>query len=178
MKSATQLLAWAPPMSYEDTYFCMGASLGVSQGMSRLGIDTIAWIGDGTFFHAAIPALMNAVQTKTNIKIVVADNGVTAMTGFQPNPQSGKMATGEALTTELEDRIRKTLREGASPRHVPALILEAPDIPYTLNMKKVESAVTNILNNRPVLNEDALINPNSLEFYRQISPNLGASEGG
>jgi indolepyruvate ferredoxin oxidoreductase alpha subunit len=88
-------LAHAPPLSYEDTYFCMGASLGVSQGMAQLGVDTIAWIGDGTFFHAAIPSLINAVQTKAAIKVVVADNGVTAMTGFQPNPQQGITATGE-----------------------------------------------------------------------------------
>jgi indolepyruvate ferredoxin oxidoreductase, alpha subunit len=102
-------LAWAPPMSYEDTYFCMGASLGVSQGMSQIGVDTIAWIGDGTFFHAAIPALMNAVQTKTNIKVVVADNGVTAMTGFQPNPQSGKMATGEPTKSVSIEAIAKAV---------------------------------------------------------------------
>lgn len=102
-------LAWAPPMSYEDTYFCMGASLGVSQGMSQVGVDTIAWIGDGTFFHAAIPALMNAVQTKTNIKVVVADNGVTAMTGFQPNPQSGKMATGEETKSVSIEAIAKAV---------------------------------------------------------------------
>jgi len=102
-------LAWAPPMSYEDTYFCMGASLGVSQGMSQVGVDTIAWIGDGTFFHAAIPALMNAVQTKTNIKVVVADNGVTAMTGFQPNPQSGKMATGEETKSVSIEAIARAV---------------------------------------------------------------------
>ena len=102
-------LAWAPPMSYEDTYFCMGASLGVSQGMSQVGVNTIAWIGDGTFFHAAIPALMNAVQTKTNIKVVVADNGVTAMTGFQPNPQSGKMATGEETKSVSIEAIARAV---------------------------------------------------------------------
>ena len=102
-------LAWAPPMSYEDTYFCMGASIGVSQGMSQVGVDTIAWIGDGTFFHAGIPALMNAVQTKTNIKIVVADNSVTAMTGFQPNPQSGKTATGEPTKSVSIEDIAKAV---------------------------------------------------------------------
>jgi acetoacetyl-CoA synthetase len=48
-----------------------------------------------------------------------------------------KLAAGNALTDELKDRrSRTTLRENASPRHVPAVILEAPDIPYTLNMKK------------------------------------------
>jgi len=102
-------LAWAPPMSYEDTYFCMGASLGVSQGMSQVGVDSIAWIGDGTFFHAAIPALMNAVQTKTNIKIVVADNSITAMTGFQPNPQSGKTAMGEPTKSISIEAIAKAV---------------------------------------------------------------------
>ncbi|MGD2200706.1 MAG: indolepyruvate ferredoxin oxidoreductase subunit alpha [Candidatus Bathyarchaeota archaeon] len=87
-------LAHAPPMSFEDTYFCMGASLGVSQGMARVGVDTIAWIGDGTFFHAGIPALINAVYNGAPIKVVVADNGTIAMTGFQPTPQSGRTAMG------------------------------------------------------------------------------------
>ncbi len=83
-----------------------------------------------------------------------------------------KLAAGHALTDELKDKIKKTLRENASPRHVPALILEAPEIPYTLNMKKVESAVTNILNRRAVSNRDALINPGSLEYYEGILPQL------
>ncbi len=83
-----------------------------------------------------------------------------------------KLAPGYALTDELKDKIRRTLRENASPRHVPALIFETPDIPYTLNMKKVESAVTNILNGRAVSNRDALINPGSLEYYEQVLPQL------
>jgi len=83
-----------------------------------------------------------------------------------------KLVEGFALTDELKDKIRKTLRENASPRHVPALILETPDIPYTLNMKKVESAVTNIINGRAVSNKDALINPGSLKYYEQILPQL------
>ena len=83
-----------------------------------------------------------------------------------------KLADGFTLTDELKDKIRKTLRENASPRHVPALILETPDIPYTLNMKKVESAVTNIINGRAVSNKEALINPGSLDYYEQILPQL------
>jgi acetoacetyl-CoA synthetase len=84
-----------------------------------------------------------------------------------------KLAAGQTLTDELQNKIRKTLRDNASPRHVPALILETPEIPYTLNMKKVESAVTNILNGRAVSNKDALINPGSLEFYERIAKELG-----
>ncbi|HTP01296.1 MAG TPA: acetoacetate--CoA ligase [Anaerolineales bacterium] len=83
-----------------------------------------------------------------------------------------KLAPGYALTEELKEKIRRALRENASPRHVPAIILETADIPYTLNMKKVESAVTNILNNRPVANQDALTNPGSLDFYRQVAEQL------
>jgi len=76
------------------------------------------------------------------------------------------------LTEDLKDRIRKALREEASPRHVPALIIEAPDVPYTFNMKKVESAVANIINGKPVTNRDALVNPESLDFYEKILPEL------
>ncbi len=83
-----------------------------------------------------------------------------------------KLAPGYSLTDELKEKIKKTLRENASPRHVPALILEAPDIPYTLNMKKVESAVTNILNGRVVTNREALINPSALDFYESIAAQL------
>jgi acetoacetyl-CoA synthetase len=83
-----------------------------------------------------------------------------------------KLAPKFKLTEELKNRIKKALREEASPRHVPALIIEAPDIPYTFNMKKVESAVSNIINGRPVTNRDALINPESLDFYEKILPEL------
>jgi acetoacetyl-CoA synthetase len=75
-----------------------------------------------------------------------------------------KLAPGSRLDDGLKEKIRRTLRENASPRHVPAVILAAPEIPYTLNMKKVVSAVTNILNGRAVSNRDALINPAALDF--------------
>jgi acetoacetyl-CoA synthetase len=79
-----------------------------------------------------------------------------------------KLAEGYQLTDELKGKIKKTLREKASPRHVPAKIIETPDIPYTHNMKKVESSVTNILHGKPVLNRDALSNPESLDFYENL----------
>lgn len=83
-----------------------------------------------------------------------------------------KPAPGFKLTGDLRDRIKRALREEASPRHVPALIIETPDIPYTYNMKKVESAVSNIIHGRPVTNRDALVNPESLDFYEKILPEL------
>ncbi|HEY3247250.1 MAG TPA: acetoacetate--CoA ligase [bacterium] len=83
-----------------------------------------------------------------------------------------KLDAGHALTEALQAAIRDALRQEASPRHVPARILEAPDIPYTLNLKKVESAVTNIINGRPVVNRDALVNPESLDYFERILPEL------
>ncbi|MBE0479787.1 MAG: acetoacetate--CoA ligase [Dehalococcoidia bacterium] len=79
-----------------------------------------------------------------------------------------KLADGHDLSEELVNKIRKTLREKASPRHVPAKIIGVPDIPYTMNMKKVESAVTNIVNGRPVVNRDALMNPDVLTYYENL----------
>jgi len=80
-----------------------------------------------------------------------------------------KCAEGYNLTEELKGKIKKILRAKTSPRHVPAKMTETPDIPYTLNMKKVESAVTNIVNGKPVLSRGALINPESLDFYGNLS---------
>jgi len=74
------------------------------------------------------------------------------------------------LTDDLKNRIKITLRDKASPRHVPALIIDVPDIPYTFNMKKVESAITNIVNGRTVTNRDALVNPQSLDYFEKILP--------
>lgn len=83
-----------------------------------------------------------------------------------------KLNEGYKLTEGLKDKIKKTLREKASPRHVPAVIMEMPAAPYTLNMKKVESAVTNIIHGRPVTNRDALINPEVLDYFESILPQL------
>ena len=79
-----------------------------------------------------------------------------------------KMAPGVELTDELRERIRKTIRTNASPRHVPAKIIAVPDVPYTLNMKKVELSVKKTIEGQAVQNKDALKNPESLDFYAGI----------
>jgi acetoacetyl-CoA synthetase len=83
-----------------------------------------------------------------------------------------KLSPNAVLTDDLKSRIKNELRSKASPRHVPTMILETPDIPYTFSMKKVEMAVTNILHGRPVTNRDALSNPEALDFYDNIRPSL------
>ena len=76
-----------------------------------------------------------------------------------------KMAEGFRLTEDLRDKIKKLIRTSASPRHIPKKIIDVPDIPYTLNMKKVELAVRKVIHGQPVRNKDALRNPESLEWY-------------
>jgi acetoacetyl-CoA synthetase len=78
------------------------------------------------------------------------------------------MQAGCELTDELQQKIRQNIRKNASPRHVPAKIIEVPDIPYTLNMKKVELAVQKTIHGREVKNKDALKNPESLDFFAGI----------
>lgn len=76
------------------------------------------------------------------------------------------------LTDQLKNRIKDLLRQEASPRHVPAEIFSVPDVPYTLNMKKVELAVKKIIQGYQVVNRDALRNPESLAFYANIRDQL------
>ena len=79
-----------------------------------------------------------------------------------------KLAKGVELTENLKNKIKKTIRENTSPRHVPAKIIAVKDIPYTINMKKVELAVKNVIHGEPVLNKDALANPESLDLYKDL----------
>jgi len=75
---------------------------------------------------------------------------------------------GQKLTDALLIKIKKVIREGASPRHIPAKIIEVKDIPYTISGKKVELAVRHIIHGEGVKNKDALINPDSLEFFKNL----------
>ena len=79
-----------------------------------------------------------------------------------------QMAEGCDLTDDLRNKIKKTIRANASPRHVPAKILAVPEILYTLNMKKVELAVKKAIQGQEVKNKDALKNPEILDFYANL----------
>jgi len=80
-----------------------------------------------------------------------------------------KPAPGVEFNDVLVKKINKTIRENTSPRHVPAKIIPVADIPYTINMKKVELAVRNIIHGKPVTNQDALANPQALDLYRDLA---------
>ncbi len=76
-----------------------------------------------------------------------------------------KLANGAELSDDLIKKIRTDIRTNASPRHVPAKIIAVPDIPYTLNMKKVELAVRKVIHGQEVKNKDALKNPETLDYF-------------
>jgi len=77
-----------------------------------------------------------------------------------------RLREGLELDDELRAKIRKTIRDNTTPRHVPAKILQVSDIPRTLSGKIVELAVRKVVHGQPVNNTDALANPESLEEFR------------
>jgi acetoacetyl-CoA synthetase len=79
-----------------------------------------------------------------------------------------KLKDGKALDGKLEDKIRADIKKHASPRHVPAKIVQVADIPRTKNGKIVELAVKAVVHDMPVTNTDALVNPEALELFRDL----------
>ena len=79
-----------------------------------------------------------------------------------------RLRDGVELDNELRDRIRKTIRANATPRHVPAKIIAVPDIPRTVSGKITELAVRHVIHGREVKNTSALANPEALDYYRDL----------
>jgi indolepyruvate ferredoxin oxidoreductase alpha subunit len=89
-------LGASPPLKALDTCLCMGASISKAAGIATQGVKRVAAvIGDSTFLHSGITALINAVYNKANILVVIMDNASIAMTGHQPTPLTGVTAKGE-----------------------------------------------------------------------------------
>ncbi|RLB19899.1 MAG: indolepyruvate ferredoxin oxidoreductase [Deltaproteobacteria bacterium] len=91
---------WPTGFNQMKSVHAMGSGLGLACGYGKLdqfGFDqpVITVCGDSTFFHAAIPALVNARFNESDILLLVLDNSATAMTGFQPHPGTGKTAMGQ-----------------------------------------------------------------------------------
>ncbi len=80
-----------------------------------------------------------------------------------------RLRTGTALNDDLVARMRKAIRDGASPRHVPAKIIAVADIPRTKSGKITELAVREVVHGRAVKNQEALANPEALDLYVNIT---------
>lgn len=80
-------LGYAPPLSTADALLCMGAGFTLAAGVARVtGKRTVGFMGDSTFFHAGMPALLDSIKENADVVAVVLDNEITAMTGFQESP--------------------------------------------------------------------------------------------
>jgi acetoacetyl-CoA synthetase len=77
-----------------------------------------------------------------------------------------RLREGATLTPELQDRIRRRIRENTSPRHVPARIVQVTEIPRTKSGKIVELAVRDVVHGREIRNREALANPQALDQFR------------
>jgi len=98
-----------PPLDAMDTTICMGASIGNAAGMKKAGLKgrICAVLGDSTFFHSGMTGILSAFYNGTPVTTVVLDNRITAMTGHQDNPGTGKTLAGDpAPVTEIGDIAR------------------------------------------------------------------------
>ncbi|MFZ0450833.1 MAG: indolepyruvate ferredoxin oxidoreductase subunit alpha [Desulfatiglandaceae bacterium] len=103
---------WPTGFNQVKSVHAMGSGVGLASGYGKLegfGFDqpVITVVGDSTFFHASIPALINARFNQSDLFLVILDNSATAMTGFQPHPGTGMTAMGEKTTVvDMEELCR------------------------------------------------------------------------
>ncbi len=133
------MLAGFPPHNIQDYLLCMGSSIGIAHGIKKSSNQKlIALIGDSTFFHAGIPALINTVFNKSNPLIIVMDNRITAMTGHQTNPGVGETGMGE-ITEEIKiDEIAR------------ACGVKNIKVIDPINIKELQNTIKEFLNKKEV----------------------------
>ena len=112
----------APPFEMLDVKFSMGSAIGIASGLARTRakIKPIAVCGDSSFFHTGVNGLINVIQNRANILILVLDNMTTAMSGRQPHPGSGRDARGRSA--DVVD-----IAEIAKACGVPSIIVVDPE---------------------------------------------------
>lgn len=100
-------------MNAIDAFLCMGASISLAEGFYKSSLINnckkyiVATIGDSTFFHSGIPALINAVHTKSKFILIILDNETTAMTGGQPTPSNQYLINNQkANIIDIDDIVK------------------------------------------------------------------------
>ena len=124
-------LGFLPPQEALHTQGCMGASIGVAHGVAKAGIKerNVAVIGDSTFFHTGLPALLNVPYNQGNTITIILDNRATAMTGLQDHPGTGRTLRGEeTVAVKFEGLAR-------------AMGIEEVHTVDSYNLKEVEEAL-------------------------------------
>ncbi len=154
-------LAAFPPMSSMDTSICMGASIGMAFGFEKArGTEfagkSVAVIGDSTFWHSGVTGLIDVVYNKGNTTVIILDNSITAMTGHQENPSTGKTLKGyDTVKIDFEslgraigikrirtvdaydvDKFEEILKEELNAKEVSLIITKRPCILLKTTEKK------------------------------------------
>ncbi|HJJ46837.1 MAG TPA: indolepyruvate ferredoxin oxidoreductase subunit alpha [Methanocorpusculum sp.] len=120
-------------MGAVDTAICMGASITIGSGIAHAVKDAevVSTIGDSTFLHTGVNGLINAVYNGANQTVIILDNGITAMTGHQPNSNTGMNARGEiSPKISLEGIVRScgvSFVESVDPYDLPYLLTVLKD---------------------------------------------------
>ena len=134
----------------------------------------------GTIIHGRSDATLNPggvrIGTAEIYRQVEAFEGVQEALVIGQNWQDDvriilfvKLVDGHVLDDALKDSIKSSIRHGATPRHVPAVIISVPDIPRTRSGKITELAVRDLVHQRPIKNTEALANAESLEFFKNLT---------
>ena len=101
----------AAPLDMCDTCLCMGAGIGIAQGVGHIEPDTncFAFVGDSTFFASGITGTINAFYNQANMTLVVLDNSTTAMTGHQPHPGTGRTVMGQVVEKVSIEKVLRAI---------------------------------------------------------------------
>lgn len=107
-------LAASPPLESMHTSICMGASIGMAFGFEKArgkeyAAQSVAVIGDSTFWHSGLTGLVDIVYNKGYTTVIVLDNSITAMTGHQDNPSTGKTLSGSAVAVIDPKKIAEAI---------------------------------------------------------------------
>ena len=174
-------LGFMPPLGMGDFVICMGSSVSTSCGFSQAtDKKVISFIGDSTFFHSGMTGLANAVFNNHNFTLVILDNGITAMTGHQPNPgvdMTGMNLSGygrisieaivralgvEHVTLIKPYKVKKSIgaiREALEYKGVSVVISQQLCTLYAKSLKKLKSRAFTVTakckNHRDCINEIA-----------------------
>ena len=108
-------LGFLPPYEMGQLLMCMGSSTAIASGLHLFNTSrkVLAFMGDSTFFHAALPGIVNAIFNRHGISLILMENGTTAMTGHQDHAASGKKFNGETVKIP----VRQVL-EGLGVKHI------------------------------------------------------------
>ena len=101
----------AAPLDMCDTCLCMGAGIGIAQGVGHIEPDTacFAFVGDSTFFASGITGTINAFYNQAKMTLVVLDNSTTAMTGHQPHPGTGRTVMGQIVEKVSIEKVLRAI---------------------------------------------------------------------